>query len=207
MQGKFKIERPAFRYLKPLASGDTAEDQALGAKMGFLSKQVNTLQHHVEGNHLDRRSVCWKEVDDLMDFPNMDEEQLRAITCGVYQLRLSPSYAQEHIEGDCSIQVHREEPGLLRVNLQSRHVSSRSYLLWIQYGEGEVKAWYCKCRAGAYVVGMCSHVAAILWYLGHARHQRDEKLGVRDRGEFGDDATLVDDSDSSSESDESGPEE
>ncbi|XP_052680646.1 uncharacterized protein LOC128161402 [Crassostrea angulata] len=53
---------------------------------------------------------------------------------------------------------------------------------------------------------MCSHVAAILWYLGHARHQRDEKLGVRDWGEFVDDATLVDDSDSSSESDESGPE-
>lgn len=142
-----------------------------------------------------------------MDFPNMDEEQLRAITCGVYQLRLSPSYAQEHIEGDCSIQVHREEPGLLRVKLQSRHVSSRSYLLWIQFGEGEVKAWYCKCRAGARVVGMCSHVAAILWYLGHARHQRDENLGVRDWGEFVDDATLVDDSDSSSESDESGPEE
>lgn len=41
----------------------------------------------------------------------------------------------------------------------------------------------------------------------HARHQRDEKLGVRDWGEFVDDATLVDDSDSSSESDESGPEE
>lgn len=137
----------------------------------------------------------------------MDEEQLRSITCGVYQLRLSPSYAQEHVEGDCSIQVHREEPGLLRVKLQSRHVSSRSYLLWIQYDEGEVKAWYCKCRAGARVVGMCSHVAAILWYLGYARHQRDKKLGVQDWGEFVDDATLVDDSDSSSESDESGLEE
>lgn len=82
----------------------------------------------------------------------MDEEQLGAITCGVYQLRLSPSYAQEHVEGECSIKVHREEPGLLRVKLQSRHVSSRSYLLWLQYGEGEVKAWYCNCRAGARVV-------------------------------------------------------
>ncbi|XP_056011994.1 uncharacterized protein LOC125671681 [Ostrea edulis] len=195
------------RYLKPLVCGDTEEDQALGAKMVNLSKQVNSLQHHVEENKLDRRTVCWREVDDLTDFPCLDEEQLRLLTCGTYQLRLSPSYAQEHVEGDCSIQVHREDPGLLRIKLQSRHVSSRTYLLWIQYDIGEIKAWYCKCRAGARVVGMCSHVAAILWYLGYARHHREERMGVRDWGEFVDDATLIDDSDSSSNSDESGPEE
>ncbi|XP_062596569.1 uncharacterized protein LOC134258027 [Saccostrea cucullata] len=190
------------KYLKPLASGDTEEDQALGAKMVFLSKQVNTLQQHVEDNHLDRRSVCWSEINDLPDFPHLDKDQLRSLTCGVYQLRLSPCYAKEHLDGDCSIQVHREEPGLLRVKLQSRHVSARSYLLWIQFDAGNIKAWYCKCRAGARVVGMCSHVAAILWYLGYARHHKDERLGVRDWGEFVEDATLVDISDSSSDSDE-----
>ncbi|XP_061191029.1 uncharacterized protein LOC133199199 [Saccostrea echinata] len=195
------------KYLKPLAYGNTEENQALGAKMVFLSKQVNTLQHHVEDNHLDRRSVCWTEINDLPDFPHEDEDQLRSLTCGIYQLRLSPSYAKEHIEGDCSIQVHREEPGLLRVKIQSRHVSARCYLLWVQYDACDIKAWYCKCRAGARVVGMCSHVAAILWYLGYPRHHKDERLGVRDWGEFVEDATLVDVSDSSSDSDENGPEE
>lgn len=195
------------RYLKPLSAGDAEEDLALGSKMLYLSKQVNTLQQHVELNKLDRRTVCWEEVEDLTDFPCLDEEQLRSLTCGTYQLRLSPSYAQEHIEGDCAILVHKEEPGLLRVRLQSRHVSSKSYLLWIRYESGEICGWYCKCRAGARVVGMCAHVAAILWYVGYARHHKDGKLGVRDWGEFISDASLVDDSDNSSDSEESEPEE
>ncbi|XP_062599343.1 uncharacterized protein LOC134260823 [Saccostrea cucullata] len=195
------------RYLKPLSTGDTEEDLALGSKMLYLSKQVNSLQQHVEENHLDRRTACWEDIGDLNDFPCLDEDQLTSLTCGTYQLRLSPCYAQEHIEGDCSILVHKEDPGLLRVRLQSRHVSSKSYLLWVKYEAGEITGWYCKCRAGARVVGMCAHVAAILWYVGYARHQREGRLGVRDWGEFLDDATLVDDSDESSDSEESGPEE
>jgi hypothetical protein len=53
--------------------------------------------------------------------------------------------------------------GLLQIT------SSRTYLLWIEYSPTEVTAWYCKCRAGARVVGVCSHIASILWY--YARHK------------------------------------
>uniref|UniRef100_A0A8W8M755 DDE Tnp4 domain-containing protein n=1 Tax=Magallana gigas TaxID=29159 RepID=A0A8W8M755_MAGGI len=102
------------RYMKPLSNGNATEDESLGCKMLFLSKQVNALQQHVEEHHLDRRSVCWEPVDDLKGFPYLDEEQLRNLTCGIYQLRLSPSYAQEHLEGNCQIHVHKEEPGLVR---------------------------------------------------------------------------------------------
>lgn len=189
------------RYMKPLSNGNATEDESLGCKMLFLSKQVNALQQHVEEHHLDRRSVCWEPVDDLKGFPYLDEEQLRNLTCGIYQLRLSPSYAQEHLEGNCQIHVHKEEPGLVRVRLQSRHVSSRSYQLWIRYDEASVTAWYCKCRAGARVVGMCSHIAAILWLLGNARHRISSGFGVRNWGDFVDDAnnipTPVDESESS----------
>ena len=95
--------------------------------MVFLSKQVNSLKQKVEEEHLDRRSVCWKEVDEVTDFPQLDEEQLRALTCGSYQLRLAPSYTQEHINGECSIHVHNEDQGLLRIRMQSRHVSKHIY--------------------------------------------------------------------------------
>lgn len=54
------------RYMKPLSNGNAAEDESLGCKMLFLSKQVNALQQHVEEHHLDRRSVCWEPVDDLI---------------------------------------------------------------------------------------------------------------------------------------------
>uniref|UniRef100_K1REP5 Cysteinyl-tRNA synthetase, cytoplasmic n=1 Tax=Magallana gigas TaxID=29159 RepID=K1REP5_MAGGI len=67
----------------------------------------------------------------------------------------------------------------LYLSKQSRHVSSKSFLLWIRYEAGEICGWYCKCRAGARVVGMCAHVAA-MWYVGYARHHKEGKLGVRD---------------------------
>ncbi|XP_061195999.1 uncharacterized protein LOC133204276 [Saccostrea echinata] len=193
------------RYLKPLSHGNADEEEILGCKMLHLSKQVNVLQQHVEEQHLNRRSGCWEPVEDLRGFPYLDEEQLRNLTCGTYHLRLSPNYAQEHLEGDCLIQVHKEESGLVRVRLQSRHVSSRSYQIWIKYDEGNIIAWYCKCRAGARVVGMCSHIAAILWFLGNARHNIQTGFGVRNWGDFVEDAnnipTPVDESESSDEGD------
>ena len=78
--------------------------------------------------------------------------------------------------------VHQEDDHLIRVRLQIRHTSSRTYLLWIVYSPTEVTAWYCKCRAGARVVGVCSHGASILWYLGYARHKPQISYGVRNWG-------------------------
>jgi hypothetical protein len=87
--------------------------------------------------------------------------------------------------------VHQEDDHLIRVRLQSRHTSSRTYLLWIEYSPTEVTTWYCKCRAGARVVGVCSHIASILWYLGYARHKPHISYGVRNWGEHLADASHV----------------
>ena len=51
--------------------------------------------------------------------------------------------------------------------------------------------WYCKCRAGARVVGVCSHIASILWYHGYARHKPHISYGVRNWGEHLEDASHV----------------
>ena len=40
---------------------------------------------------------------DLDDFPRLDDEQLRHLTCGTYQLKLSSSYIQEHIDEESDI--------------------------------------------------------------------------------------------------------
>ena len=45
----------------------------------------------------------------------------------------------------------------------------------IKYSETEVLSWYCICRPSARVVGVCAHIAAIIWYLS----------GARDRTAFG----------------------
>ena len=61
----------------------------------------------------------------------------------------------------------------------------------------EVTAWYCICRAGARVVGVCSHIVSILWYLGYARHKPHISYGDRNWGEHLEDAShVIDDTDS-----------
>ena len=149
--------------------------------MLHMSTQINELKTFVEENNLERRSAKWIDTDDadIDDFPTLDEEDLRNITCGVYQIKLSTSYIQEFLDGDCTIQLFKEDQNRIRVHLQSRHVSSKSYLLQIKYTPAEVTSWYCKCRAGARVVGVCSHIAAILWYLGFARYQNRSSYGVK----------------------------
>jgi hypothetical protein len=49
-------------------------DEALGAKMLHLSRQINTLRQRVENENLERRSIIWKSPDNcLADFPHLDE--------------------------------------------------------------------------------------------------------------------------------------
>ncbi|XP_062579084.1 uncharacterized protein LOC134241007 [Saccostrea cucullata] len=185
------------KYLPPLSTGNADDDEALANKMQYLSKRVNILQIFVEENALDKRSSSWEVSSDSLNVPKLDEEELRNLTCGVYQLRLCPSYIQEYIEGDADILVHKEHPGLIRVKLQSRHISSKKYMLWIQYTESAVTAWYCKCCGGARVVGVCSHIASVVWYLGFARHNVGDvsATGIQNWGEYVKDAAVIDASD------------
>jgi hypothetical protein len=68
------------------------------------------------------------------------------------------------------------EDNIIRVKINSRHLSQTIYNSFIRYSSDEndnspIKAWYCSCRAGARTVGCCAHIASILWFLGFARHK------------------------------------
>ena len=90
------------------------DDVAVGARMLYLSRQVNTLKERVETEHLyTRRSTVWKEATAVVDFPRLSEERLRELT--TYQLKLSKSYIQEHVDG------------------KNRHTILKSHVLWISY--------------------------------------------------------------------------
>ena len=184
-----------------LSLGCTEEDSLVAAKMQYLSRQINQLKEEVEERKLDTRSAIWKHPDELQDFPRLDEDQLRELTCGTYEVKLASSYAEEHFGNGCDIMVHKEDPSLIRVRIRSRHISSKSYLLWIRYDEGSVIGWYCRCRAGARVVGMCAHIAAVLWYIGLGRDMESLR-SVRDWSKFIDDAAVIPDAIDESESED-----
>ena len=77
--------------------------------------------------------MVWTNVDDcdIYEFPTLDDVTLRLLTLGTYQLKPSSIYIQEYIGGDCDMQVFKDDQGLLRVRLQSRHVALKSYLVWL----------------------------------------------------------------------------
>jgi len=69
--------------------------------MLHLSKKVNELKQRVEAENMEKRTIIWKNAENSFnDFPLLDENEMRNITCGIYQLKLASSYMQEHLEGN-----------------------------------------------------------------------------------------------------------
>lgn len=189
---------------RPPISRSSEEDEQVAAKMLHLSQRANTLQERVEGEGLDRRGMRWSKVDVenvAPDFPCYDESELRQLTLGVYQLRMALSYAQEHTDADggFEILINDEIPGLLCAKIQSRHISAKQYRCWVSFGDGVVDGWFCKCKAGTRVVGMCGHVTSVIWYLSFGRYQNSLK-GARNWTASLEDASdipaIIDESDS-----------
>ena len=131
--------------------------------MFFYSFQINALKTYVVENKFERQSAQWVPIDDSeVSFPQLMEEQLKSNTFGVYQLKLEYVFTKMITISFvlvCKVDMYHQ----------------KKYLLWITYSETEVLSWYCTCRAGARVVGVCAHIAAIIWYLS----------GARDRTAFG----------------------
>lgn len=191
------------RY-RPSLVTNTTEDEAIALKMLSLAQKQNNLEIRVQAENLNQKKTAWKTLDAsdaANDFPCLSETDIRNLTLGVYQLKQAKCYTFEHLdtEGDYSVSVSKVLQGLLRAHLQSRHVSSKKYFVYIQYdneseGCDKIKEWYCQCRAGARTVGMCAHIASLIWYLGYARHT---SLKSRiDFGDFIDDAADIPETDS-----------
>ncbi|CAC5373715.1 unnamed protein product [Mytilus coruscus] len=124
------------KYAQPLSQcRDVESDQLEAAKMIHLSKMSNTLKEHVETENLLKKKLIWKVASecDFENFPRLDDQELRNITCGVYQMKLASSYIQEYTDEESDIFVHREDSNLLRIKIQSRHTSSKKHQLWIRY--------------------------------------------------------------------------
>ncbi|CAC5415677.1 unnamed protein product [Mytilus coruscus] len=159
------MPRLVTKYDPPLSQcTDVESDQLEAAKMIHLSKMSNTLKEHVETENQLKKKLIWKIASecDLENFPRLDDQELRNITRGVYQMKHASSYIQEYTDEESDIFVHREDSNLLRIKIQSRHTSLKKHRLWIRYNELYIDSWYCLCRAGSRVVGACSHVAAVL---------------------------------------------
>ncbi|CAL8071538.1 unnamed protein product [Orchesella dallaii] len=175
-------------FFKPLKT-DNPGDKDLAEEMLERAGLDNLLKNMLEEKRIPKTgSANWLPIadNDLVDFPQISEDELRKFTFGIYQIKQAKSYTAEHKSGEVDrgynlFQANErrielpETDGILKFKLQSRHTSSVQHQLWIHYekngvGRRAIRAWYCNCKAGARVLGCCAHVTSVLWYLGFARY-------------------------------------
>ena len=168
---------------RPSLAYDSDKDIEISQKMLEKSKLViNPLKEMFvkSGKRILSNKMKKMDASDaLPGFPVLTEEYLRSLTFGIYQLKQAKLYSREHIneKGGYEIYVSQTSPDIIQGKIQSRHVSSKMYYLWIQYDgkdkEDPIKYWYCQCKSGARMVGSCAHVASLLWFIGVQRHEND----------------------------------
>ena len=88
-------------------------------------------------------------------------------TSGDNQLKLSPSYIPEYCNG--TINVHKTDKLLYICSEYKCLIREIHDVDQIQPYQNN--SMVCKCRAGARVVGVCSHISAIIVYLSNERHE------------------------------------
>ena len=139
----------------------------------------NTLANEAEENDWFRKKLIFETVssNDVLDFPEMTEKYLQILFTGSYQLSQAISYLAEILGNDGSINLNfvKDKTNILKVQIQSRHISRKAYRCFIEYspnvvGVSGIKRYACECANGRRTVGCCSHVASIIYYLSHARY-------------------------------------
>ena len=100
-----------------------------------LASQPNNLREHAEEGRWTKKKASWLPItqESLPDFPRLTLDELRYIALGVYQLKQDKSYTEEHLSDDgmYSFLVQKQERNILRVQIQSRHTSSKKVQEWL----------------------------------------------------------------------------
>jgi len=148
--------------------------------MSQLQKS-NDLAERVKSENWLTGKVHWQNVDAalLPSFPQLTQEDLKLLTLGTYQLELAKEYANQHLKNKTpyEIQIHiEEETNIVRVKIGSRMSKRTNHTGWIEFtpfgtGMSSIEGFCCTCKVGARVVGMCSHLCSVIWFLSYARHQ------------------------------------
>ena len=107
----------------------------------------------------------------------MTERDLKIIFTGSHQLSQAVSYLAKIMneDGKLKIQYVKDQSNVLKLKVPSRHISRTAYRGFLRYrpnsiGVSGLTHHTCECPNGKWTVGCCSHIAAIVYYLSHARY-------------------------------------
>ena len=167
------------KYGKAISSDKDLSNEIV-ARMQSQRNIENDLADYVTEKNLNKKRVSFKKLNsnDLLDFPELSLDELKILFTGTYQLSQAISYLAEMMDKDDNVLIEfytDETAKLLRLKVRSRHISKRTYNIYIKYNPEEnalksVAGYCCDCPNGRRTVGCCSHISACIYYLTHARY-------------------------------------
>lgn len=148
------------------------------------------------------RNGSYIELTTLEDIPALDIPDMQMISFGNYQIVQGHCYLSNQIHQHneplkvyqffdedvakhcCDLYSAEVKPVLLMAKLKSRFVSRRLYSIFVLVDKTKTRhqsvlEYCCSCKIGTRTVGCCSHVMALIYYIGYAPHNG----GVRPRSE------------------------
>ena len=139
----------------------------------------NTLTVAAEEKGWLRKILVFQSItsEDVLDFPEMTERDLKIVFIGTLQLSHAVSYLVGMIDehGQIRLQYVKEQSNVFKLQVQSRHISKEVYRYFVKYKPNTIVIsglleYTCDCANKSRTVCCCSHIAAIVYYLAHARY-------------------------------------
>ncbi|XP_037047596.1 uncharacterized protein LOC119082237 [Bradysia coprophila] len=168
------------KYFPPLFSNKDFHDIIAEGCVDDLQPQSNALKEEIETLGVKRMTTKWEKASasSVVEFPKLSAEDLQKITLGTYQIKIAARYIQNHLKQDSEfgIFIHRDTADIIRARIQSRFSKSKTHDAWVKFSANEngcdaIKGLYCSCKVGERTLGCCSHLTAVIRYLGFDRHQ------------------------------------
>lgn len=113
-----------------------------------------------------KRTLEGNSASEKNNFSIMAEEEIKVLVIGVYKGCLAKQYAQKHFNEELKIGIQHtptRSPYDGRQNFVSRHICRHPTCVdtRVKFGESHVTSWYCRCRIGSRVVGLCACIVSV----------------------------------------------
>lgn len=167
------------KYFPPLSTNKDFHD-LISEVCKNHTDHTNKFKEEIESLGLKRMTTRWEKASEssVTEFPKLSMEDLKRITLGTYQIKIAEKYIESHMKefSEFGIFIHRDTEGIIRARIQSRFSRSKTHDAWVKFdknasGYEAIKGLYCLCKVGERTLGCCSHLTAIVRYLGYDRHQ------------------------------------
>ncbi|CAH2088785.1 unnamed protein product [Euphydryas editha] len=123
------------QFSKRLISDVNITDDIL-QRMIDRKNTENTLAEEVETKGWFRKKLPFEDISeaDILDFPELTENQLKILFSGTYQFSQAISYLAEVIDedGHLNLKFVKEKSNILKIQVQSRHMNRKIYRCFIE---------------------------------------------------------------------------